>query len=234
MPTLVANQLDPELSQGDVFPEGWDADRAAPLGSVIVLSEGCEIENAPTVLVAPLIRDHQTAEGEGFLGDVKRGRVWRAFHIAELEQPGWVNLRGCRFIDKELLESRLERRECSLSSLGRMALAGRVFAFLTHTLPPAGKYFRASDGVIWDVWEVRPKDVGRLASQFKGKISEKLASGWLYFSCARGARRLAPAPEGWQYFTDQQLSGLAEKADPADPKDAFASAAEQAARPNLV
>lgn len=227
MPRLVAPQLETELSQGDVFQQTWDDDRTPSLGSVIVLSEACEIDNCDSVLFAPFVRDDETEAG--LLANVTGGKVWRAFHVAELGQPGWADLRRTSHAPKQLFTSRLDRREASLTPEGRTALAGWMFAFLTHEKPPAAKYFRDSAGVVWDVWEVTAKDVGRTAAQVRQQVPGTMAAGWLCFTSPRAHKRLVPSAVGWQYYTDEQLEQLTQQATAADLQP-HCVAAEQAAK----
>lgn len=225
---LFATQLDAQLSQGDVFGPDWDNDRAPSMGSVIVVSEGCDIENSPdTVLVAKTLPDGETEPG--LLANIRGGRVWRALHIEELGM--WVNLRTIQPAPKEHFEGRLDRRLASMTPEGRNALAGKVFAFLTHRLPPRLRYFRDDSGVVWDAWEVRPIDIARLEDQFRRRVSPELLGGWLFMTSPVGSRRLSAYPFGWQYLPDEAMRALLQQATPADPRDAAALAADQAARP---
>ncbi len=225
---LFTAQLEARLSQGDLFASDWDNDRAPSEGSVIVLSEGCDIDYSPvTVLVAATFPE---AETEGALmNNIRGGKVFWALHLEGMAR--WVSLRTTHPIPKTLLQTRLDRRLCSMTPAGRIALAGKVFSFLTHSLPPKGRYFRDEEGVTWDAWEVRAKDIDRLEDQFRKKISPTLTNGWLFMTSARGSRRLVPFPFGWQYLPDKEMALLLRAATPVDPKDGLASAADAAARP---
>jgi hypothetical protein len=222
---LFAAQLEQQLSQGDVFPHGWDADPQTPLGPVVVVSENCDIDKTDTVLVADLFRDQDT--DASLLGDIRAGRVWRALHFTG--QGYWTNLRTIRPIPKSRLQARLDRRLCSMTSMGRLALAAKVFAFLTYKLPPDSRYFRDEQGTIWDVWQVKRKVVGRMESTLRARIRQELQDGWLCFKAGAEHRRLAPVPFGWQHLPEAALHELAtsavnaqELADPiADAADAL-------------
>src|SRR5260370_14041754 len=79
---LFTAQLDDQLSQGDVFRPDWDNDRAATMGSVIVVSWGSEIDKSDTILVANTVADGDTEAG--LRGHIQAGRVWHALHLAGL------------------------------------------------------------------------------------------------------------------------------------------------------
>lgn len=185
------------------------------------------MDNCESVLYAPFVRDDETEAG--LLANITGGRVWRAFHLSELARPGWADLRHSSNGAKQLFASRLDRREASLTPEGRTALAGWMFAFMTHEKPPAAKYFRDSVGVVWDVWEVTAKDVGRTAAQVRQQVPASMAAGWLCFTSPRAHKRLVPAAEGWQYYNDGQLEQLVQQATAADQQP-HCVAAEQAAK----
>ena len=93
---------------------------------------------------------------------------------------------------------------------------------------------RDSEGVAWEVWEVRPAwaerrvnsrrgDAGRDASlrenhrsgrdrrqssEMRPRVGQGLESGWLVFSSAYEKRRLAPIPPQWEALEDDKLVQL--------------------------
>jgi hypothetical protein len=226
--TLFTAQLEARLSQGDLFASDWDNDRTPSEGSVIVLSEGCDIDyTSVTVLVAATFPEADT-EG-GLMNNIRGGRVFWALHLEGMTR--WVSLRTTHPIPKTFLQTRLDRRLCSMTPAGRMALAGKFFSFLTHSRPPKGRYFRDEQGVVWDVWEVKPIDIARLEDQFRKKVSPALGNGWLFMTSSRGSRRLISFPFGWQYLPDKEMAALLKAATPVDPRDGLASAADATARP---
>jgi hypothetical protein len=212
-----------------VFGNLWNDDRTLAQGAVIVLSEGCEIDKAPTVLVADVQPGLHT--DATLLGNIISGRVWRALYL-DLSEPGWVDLRTIRPVPTSALLAKLDQRIASMTDFGRRALAGRIFSFLTHTLPPGARYFRDQSGVIWDAWVVTAKHLRQIESQFRSKIPAHLANGWLYLTSSVGTRRLVDYPIGWQFLTDEQLSQLTSRAQSVDPRDAISLAADHAARPD--
>ncbi len=226
---LFTAQLEPQLSQGDVFRSDWDNDRNPAMGSVIVVSWGSEIDNSDTIHVADTPADADTEAG--LRTQIQGGNVWRALHLAEIQR--WINLRTLRPVDKTLFIERLDRRLRSMTNEGRNAMAGALFAFLTRRRPPRLKYFRDEHGVVWDAWEVFRKDIGKFEAKFPQRVAPPLVNGWLAMACAAESRRLAPFPFGWQYLPDPELQLLLQQADPVDPNDLAAAAIDQIARVSL-
>ena len=225
--TLFTAQLDPQLSQGDLFAADWDNDRTPHRGSVIVLSEGCDIEHSPeTVLVA--VAEDEGASDPTFVSNVKKGKVFWAFALEGMGR--WANLRTTYPESKVALQAKLSSRLCSMTENGRVALATKYFSFLTHSKPPKCKYFRDDVGVVWDVWAVDEKDHLRLEDQFKKKLNASLVGGWLCFSSSKGTFRLVGFPEAWQFLPDVELTKLLRQSTEASSKDGLALAAEAAAR----
>jgi hypothetical protein len=132
---MFASSIEPDLSPGDIFPTGWDADRADSIGPICIFSHGCDIDKSETVLVADIVLASETAGG--LLGDMKRGRVWHAFYLEGSAEAGWVNLRTLRQVPKVQLFQNLNRRSHSMNDEGRALLNAKVFSFLSRTLPPA-------------------------------------------------------------------------------------------------
>lgn len=226
---LFAAEIEEELSQGDVFRSGWDKDREAnACPPVLVLSEECEIDKAPTVLVAD-VEAEATTEG-GLWSNLIGGRVWHALYLPGCAEPGWANLRKTHPVPKEQLIEVMDRRLHSMTPMGRDILAGKYHSFLTHSLPPTHTYFRDSQGVVWDVWGVSAKQVGRYQTKVRGPVPAEFATGWLVFSCYAQHRRLAPVRLGWQYASDAQYETLCSLAAPADMTDVACLAIEQGAR----
>lgn len=135
MPGLFADALDPQLSQGDIFPPDWDYDQRQRLGPLLLLSHSCEVDKSTAVLAADIVTDLQTPAG--LLGDIRRGRVFHTFYLEGSTFGGWANLRTARPIDCALLRSHVARRTQPMSEEGRAALAGKFFSFLTRALPPS-------------------------------------------------------------------------------------------------
>jgi hypothetical protein len=227
--TLFSALLESQLSQGDLFAPDWDNDRFPREESVIVVSEGCDIEHSDTVLVADTLSEAETS-GD-LIVNIKPGKVFWAFYLDGSDR--WANLRTIRPLDKAPLEERLDRRLHSMLPVGRLALAGKIFSFLTHTLPPRARHFRDAHGVVWDAWEVRPKDIARVEDQLRRKIDANLSNGWLFMTSTNGSRRLAPFPLGWQFLPDSEMTQLLNQALPVDPRNAAPMAIEAAARPVL-
>src|SRR2546430_580173 len=103
---LCTAQLDPQLSQGDVFRPDWDDDRDPAIGSVIVISWGSDIDKSDTVLVADTTADGDTEQG--LLASIRGGKVWHALYLPEVGR--WINLRTIRPLDKVPFIERLDRR----------------------------------------------------------------------------------------------------------------------------
>ncbi len=227
MPLFTA-QLDPQLSQGDVFRPDLDNDRAPALGSVIVISWGSEIDKSDTILVADTPPDGETEAG--LLAQIRGGHVWRALYLGEIGR--WIDLRTIRAVEKGLFLQRLDRRLRSMTPEGRNAVAGAIFAFLTRRRPPRRKYFRDDHGVVWDAWEVRRRDIDRFEGHSPERVGPALTNGWLSMACPAESRRLAPFPFGWQYLPDPDLIALLHQATAADPQDNAAAAIDGAVQAN--
>ena len=100
---------------------------------------------------------------------------------------------------------------------------------------------RDTDGVEWEVWEVKPVWAERRAGDRRSpnatagppgaerrmngdrregydpsrpRISPGLECGWLAFACDQERRRLAPAPMGWENLSDDALIRLCRAAPP--------------------
>jgi hypothetical protein len=223
---LFTAQLDPQLSQGDVFRPDWDNDRATTIGSVIVISWGSEIDKSDTILAADTPADADT--DPGFLANVQGGKVWRALYLQEIRR--WIDLRTIRPVDKVPFIERLDRRLRSMTTEGRNAVSGAIFAFLTRRRPPRLKYFRDEHGVVWDAWEVRRKDIDQFEGKFPQRVAPALENGWLAMACPGESRRLATFPFAWQYLPDPDIIALLQQAAPIDPTDLAAAAIDQIAR----
>src|SRR5574341_458304 len=226
---LFTAQLDPQLSQGDLFRPDWDSDRAPALGSVVIISENCDVENSPdTILVADAVADAQTEAG--LLAHIRGGKVWRAFHLAQFGR--WINLRSTRPVQKQLFDGRLDARLASMTPEGQNALAGKMFSSLTHRLPPTQRYFRDAQGVVWDAWEVRRKDIDQHDGTSPTRVAAALVTGWVAMATPTETRRLAPCPFGWQYLPETGLQMLLQQAAVADQQDQAAQAIDQTVRAN--
>jgi hypothetical protein len=223
---LFTAQLDPQLSQGDLFRPDWDDDRDLVVGSVIVISWGSEIDKSDTILVADTTADGETEQG--LLASIRGGKVWHGLYLPEVGR--WINLRTIRPLAKVPFIERLDQRSRSMTPEGRAAIAGAVFAFLTRRSPPRKKYFRDEQGVIWDAWEVRRKDIESFQGKFPQRVGAALANGWLGLTSAAESRRLAPCPFGWQYLRDPETIALLQQAAAIDAADLAAAAIDQIVR----
>ena len=101
----------------------------------------------------------------------------------------------------------------------------------------AHRTVRDSDGVAWEVWEVRPAWAERrladrreapsqtapLAEKRRGndrrqvveprpRVGTGLEAGWLVFASAFEKRRLTPIPIEWEELPDDKLVGLSRNA----------------------
>jgi hypothetical protein len=101
----------------------------------------------------------------------------------------------------------------------------------------AHRTVRDSEGVAWEVWEVRPAWAERRVGARRGKGEDRppaaelrrgrdrrqvtearprvgtgLESGWLVFASAFEKRRLAPIPIQWEELPDDTLVGLSQNA----------------------
>jgi len=97
-------------------------------------------------------------------------------------------------------------------------------------------------GLVWDVWDVVPRDV--LGSAYDRRSSDRvpdgaespqllllpeLEHGWLCFQSGAERRRLAPIPPSWFEFSEVSLRALLDAAQPVSstaPTRQPASAAE--------
>jgi len=138
MPRWFRDDLDALLCAGDVFGSEWDADRTDRTGPVVVFSHDCDIDKPdnPTTLVASLVP--VSATPGGLLSEIARGRVWHGLLLEDCREPGWVNPRTIRPIEKQVLFDRLDRRLHSMTPEGQIAIAAKVYAFLRRELPPVG------------------------------------------------------------------------------------------------
>lgn len=90
----------------------------------------------------------------------------------------------------------------------------------------AHRCFKDQSGRLWDVWEVNPTMVERRSvralqpptverrkrNEPRASLPQALREGWLAFECRSERRRLAPTPDGWEQFSDDQLVALLEQA----------------------
>jgi hypothetical protein len=130
LPGLFADALRAELSQGDIYPENWTQGES----SLVVLSNDCEIDKSPIVLVVRIVADASTSPS--LLGDIKRGRVFHALYLEGNALGGWANLRTIGPTHRDPLLENIGRRAASMHEEARIAFAAKVFSFLTRTLPP--------------------------------------------------------------------------------------------------
>lgn len=100
----------------------------------MVLSNDCDIDKSDTVLCVTVVPDE--AATPSLLGDLKRGRVFHGLYLEGIEGGGWINLRTIAPVGRSLLLENLAQRLRSMTDDGRVALAAKVFGFLTRSLPP--------------------------------------------------------------------------------------------------
>jgi hypothetical protein len=62
--------------------------------------------------------------------------------------------------------------------------------------------FQSQDGTLWNVWNVVPTLVH---NDRKVALSTGMTSGWLCFESGGVKRRIVPAPEGWEEWSDDEL-----------------------------
>ena len=68
-----------------------------------------------------------------------------------------------------------------------------------------------STGVAWTVFEVKKQ--GGSSEQWT-YLPEQFGNGWLCFESDYSKRRLTPVPPRWIEYSDRELAGLLEKAQP--------------------
>ena len=133
---LFAPGLEEDLYPGDVFPpDPAGVSMPGHSGPLIVLNHECDIAKSGRVLLAAVMPDAQT--DAGLLGHIKRGRVWHGFHLDGCSIPGWVDLRSVQSRDAVPFMSALDQRLHSMTPDGRLALAYKLFQYLTRTKPPS-------------------------------------------------------------------------------------------------
>jgi hypothetical protein len=97
--------------------------------------------------------------------------------------------------------------------------------------PPSSRTFTDRDGVVWQVWEVRPSLMERRLMRERREVArrdaprrqssgarslvavhESLRDGWLAFRSDREHRRRAPIPHGWAELSEEELRELLDSA----------------------
>ncbi|MFN2563882.1 MAG: hypothetical protein ABR499_02565 [Gemmatimonadaceae bacterium] len=73
----------------------------------------------------------------------------------------------------------------------------------------AHRVIRDERGATWDVFAVHPEPRPSPHSQLRGTFQQ----GWLCFDGLAEKRRLSPIPDDWQSMSDEQLAGLANRAE---------------------
>jgi hypothetical protein len=68
-----------------------------------------------------------------------------------------------------------------------------------------------SRGVAWTVFEVKKQ---RGSTEQWTYLPEQFGNGWLCFESDFSKRRLTPVPPRWVEYSDSELTGLLEKAEP--------------------
>jgi len=99
-------------------------------------------------------------------------------------------------------------------------------------LPVAHRTFTNLGGVEWEAWDVlpgatsRPREADRRRdrreddTERRGRgaywvgVRSDLAAGWLCFKSGNETRRLAPIPDGWELFSEEQLRDLLDSVAP--------------------
>jgi hypothetical protein len=66
-------------------------------------------------------------------------------------------------------------------------------------------------GVLWTVFEVKKQ--GGSSDQWT-YLPEQFVNGWLCFESDTSKRRLTPVPTRWFEYSDNELAGLLDKAQP--------------------
>jgi hypothetical protein len=89
--------------------------------------------------------------------------------------------------------------------------------------------FTDSDGRTWEAWEVHPSVIERrmnadrrseprdsserrISKEFRLVIPGELREGWLALQGNTERLRLSPIPDGWIHLSDEELSGLVDRA----------------------
>ena len=80
-------------------------------------------------------------------------------------------------------------------------------SFATDPRLMALRELTASDGTLWQIYDVAPGSNPRL-------IEEGRQGGWLVFESDRHKCRIVPVPEGWDLRTDEELFDLMRTATP--------------------
>jgi len=68
-----------------------------------------------------------------------------------------------------------------------------------------------STGRVWTIFEVKKQGGSRENWTY---LPEQFGNGWLCFESDVTKRRLTPIPPRWMEYSDNELAGLIEKADP--------------------
>jgi hypothetical protein len=68
-----------------------------------------------------------------------------------------------------------------------------------------------STGVVWTVFEVKKQ--GGPSEQWT-YLPAQFGNGWLCFESSVSKRRLAPVPRRWLEYSEQELAGLLDRAEP--------------------
>ena len=68
-----------------------------------------------------------------------------------------------------------------------------------------------STGVVWTIFEVKKQ--GGPTEQWT-YLPEQFGNGWLCFESGASKRRLTPVPSRWLEYSDSELVGLLNKAQP--------------------
>ena len=63
----------------------------------------------------------------------------------------------------------------------------------------------------WNVWDVRPSVAQKAKTTLA--VAAGLAAGWLVFERMGEKRRVAPIPEGWEDWSDEELRACLERAE---------------------
>ncbi|MFL5383073.1 MAG: hypothetical protein ACJ8GN_11200 [Longimicrobiaceae bacterium] len=91
--------------------------------------------------------------------------------------------------------------------------------------------FHGRDGTLWNVWDVVPTLVH---NDRKVALSTGMTSGWLCFESGGVKRRIVPAPNGWEEWSEDELDSALATALTVErrlPPEGFGSAANPVEHP---
>ena len=112
---------------------------------------------------------------------------------------------------KQAIALRRRRREARKRSVTRGATE---LGAAEAAASPGAPHRAITDerGVAWDVYAVYPE--ARLSPKLRGAFQQ----GWLCFDSGPEKRRLSPIPQSWHDLSEEELKGLADRAERARPR----------------